>query len=329
MAPVGLRIARVPAVVVSAAIAILTGCKASSDAGSCADCGEAPVPSVCNGHAELCTRSYDAVAFPGTHDAYSNIAQGFVAPDQSYPIARQLEDGVRALHLEIKPHQDDVYLCHGPCEFGATLLSDALTDVNRFIQGHPTEVVTLLTESSDVTTDLIGAAAQKSGLDKALHVQARGQPWPTLSAMIRSRKRVVVFHADFSLTGGVAYPWLHDRFTWTWETPWDNSVPQDFVRCNADRGSMGKGLYVVDVYREDQLIPSLTQAQPVNMNPFLLGRIRHCQQATRTFPNFVMVNYYQVGDLFRDIDILNGLSSGSEVDAGSFPPIASWPDAAQ
>lgn len=322
----GSHFARGSLVGAGAFLALAAACKDSSSPTACADCDLRPAPSVCNGRTELCARAYDAVAFPGTHDAYSNVAQRFVAPDQSYPVARQLDDGVRVLHLEIKTFQDDAYLCHGPCEFGSTLLVEVLTAVSSFTASRPDEVVTLLMESNDVTTDLIGAAAAKSGILPALHVQSRGDGWPTLGAMIQSRKRVVVFNADFTMTGGASYPWLHDRFAWTWETPWDNASPQDFSRCAADRGTMDNGLYVVDTYREDQLIPTLAQAVPVNTNPFLLQRILRCQKTTGRLPNFVMVNYYEVGDLFHDVDVLNGFAVALDADAASFPPITSWSD---
>jgi len=54
------------------------------------------------------------------------------------------------------------------------------------------------------------------------------------------------------------------------------------------------------------------------VNPFLIGRLLHCQAAEKRLPSFVMVNYYEVGDLFRDVDALNGLSPVP--DAGVFPP---------
>jgi len=45
----------------------------STSSGSSSTSSGTP-PSVCNGHAELCGRTYDAVTFPGTHDAYATHA---------------------------------------------------------------------------------------------------------------------------------------------------------------------------------------------------------------------------------------------------------------
>ena len=64
-----------------------------------------PAPSsvrACNGHALLCDRRVEEVAFPGTHNAMSNAE----IPDWLFPhhrrnIPRQLRDGVRALLIDV------------------------------------------------------------------------------------------------------------------------------------------------------------------------------------------------------------------------------------
>lgn len=272
---------------------------------------DGPPPTSCNGHAELCDRAYDKVAFPGTHDAYSNLAEKFIAADQSFPLAKQLEDGVRVLHLEAitnLPNHDDAFLCHGLCGLGNKLLVDDLTDVNTFVQAHPNEVVTLLLESSDLPTATIAAAFTKSGLVPSLHAHDLGAPWPTLGKLIQHRDHVVVFYVNVTKTDEAKYPWLLDRWSFTWETPWNNVKVDDFGRCNADRGTMGNDIYVVDTYMEDISVETAEHAGLVNANPFLLERLLYCQKATMTFPNFVMVNYYEVGDVFHDVDVLNGFA---------------------
>jgi hypothetical protein len=287
-------------------------------------CSSAPSGTACNGHDELCGRRYDQVAFPGTHDAYSNVAENFGAPDQSYTLTRQLNDGVRVLHFEISLYLGDAYLCHSICAIGSKLLLDGLKEVAVFSAAHPREVVTLLMESNDLTSDQLAAVMKASGLVGRLRVQPDGAAWPTLGEMIRAGERVVAFNADQTGAGGARYPWLLDRWAWTWETPWDNQTPADFLRCDADRGTAGAPLYVVDTYREDQILPTAAEATSVNDNPFLLDRLLHCREAGGQPPSFVMVNYYEVGDLFADVDVLNGFAPESGDDLDAFPP--AWRD---
>ena len=104
----------------------------------------------------------------------------------------------------------------------------------------------------------------------------------------------------------------------------DNEKPADFGRCGADRGKKGNDVYVVDTYLEDQIIPSATHAALVNDDPFLIDRLLTCQKKEATRPNFVMVNFYEVGDVFHVVDVLNGFDPAPHDDLADFPP-ANWP----
>jgi hypothetical protein len=265
------------------------------------------------------------VSFPGTHDAYANRTENYTSADQTYTLTKQLQDGVRVLHLEMLPNipsRDTALLCHGLCAFGQKPLADGLREVKAFLDASPNEVVTLLTEAQMLTTDVIADGFEQSGIKPMVRAQQKGAPWPTLSEIIQSGQRVIVFYADLSSTGGTTFPWMHDRFSFTWETPWDNESLSDFGRCNADRGAMNVGLYVVDTYLEDLHFQTPENAARVNGNPFLLDRLLYCQRTTGVQPSFVMVNYYEVGDLFHDVDVLNGLAPASPADAGATPPPA-------
>src|ERR1700761_2011055 len=160
-----------------------------------------PSGTTCNGHDELCARSYSAVAFAGTHNAESNIAGGFGAPDQTYGFPRQLDDGIRVLHLEMQAYDGDVYLCHALCEIGGTLLVDGLTEIDKWVRAHRRDVVTLLMESTDVTSDDLAARLKKAGLQSLLHSQSPGDPWPSLGQLIHDGDRVIAFDDDKSNTG--------------------------------------------------------------------------------------------------------------------------------
>ena len=227
---------------------------------------------------------------------------------------------MRVLHLEIYAYQDDAYLCHSVCQIGSKLLVDGLVEIRRFVDAHPREVVTLLMESNHVTRDLVAQSFDAAGLSRRLHAQAMSAPWPTLGELLANGDRVVALLSDQTGTGGAYFPTLLDRFGWSWETPWDNVMPADFTRCQADRGTAGNDLYVVDTYLEDQVIPTAMHAALVNYNPFLAERVYHCQATSGRLPNFVMVNYYEVGDLFADVDALNGFAAPPAGDADAFAP---------
>jgi hypothetical protein len=61
-----------------------------------------PLASSCEGSAALCRRRLNEVVFAGTHNSYAASAQpGWHFASQRYGIARQLEDGIRALLLDV------------------------------------------------------------------------------------------------------------------------------------------------------------------------------------------------------------------------------------
>jgi hypothetical protein len=63
---------------------------------------EAATPSVCEGEAALCGRRLNEVVFAGTHNSFAASAEpGWHFASQRYGIPRQLEDGIRALLLDI------------------------------------------------------------------------------------------------------------------------------------------------------------------------------------------------------------------------------------
>jgi hypothetical protein len=57
----------------------------------------------CNGHAELCDRTIEDVAFPAAHNAMSAGQIGFYTPNHRYDIRRQLDDGIRAFLIDSHP----------------------------------------------------------------------------------------------------------------------------------------------------------------------------------------------------------------------------------
>lgn len=64
--------------------------------------GEAAAAQSCDGAAALCGRRLDEVVFPGTHNSFAASAEpGWHFANQRYGISRQLDDGIRALLLDV------------------------------------------------------------------------------------------------------------------------------------------------------------------------------------------------------------------------------------
>ena len=55
------------------------------------------------------------------------------------------------------------------------------------------------------------------------------------------------------------------------------------------------------------MTPLPSDAAVLNAYDFLLGRARQCEAERGRFQNLIAVNFYEVGDVFRVVDALNGL----------------------
>jgi hypothetical protein len=94
----------VPALLIFLAALVVAGCGGGSSTagGPGAERIEVPGAPICNGSASLCSKRIDQVIFPGTHNSYAASDQpGWHFATQRYGIGRQLDDGIRALLLDV------------------------------------------------------------------------------------------------------------------------------------------------------------------------------------------------------------------------------------
>jgi hypothetical protein len=150
---------------------------------------------------------------------------------------------------------------------------------------------------------MIAADIEAAGLLPLVHQPVVGAPWPTLSEMIRSGRRLVVMVETGS--GGAAAPWLVNGFEITQETPYTFSTVDSF-NCDPNRGPADAPLFQLNHWLAgfDSLV---SDAQLVNQRDVLLPRAEQCAAERQRQPNFVAVNYVALGDLFEVVDELNGL----------------------
>ena len=263
-------------------------------------------PEACNGHRELCGRPYDEVAYATTHNAFSNEAEGWIAPNQLLPMPRQLRDGVRGLMLDFHYNEGEAHLCHGTCLAGKKPLAEGLGEITAFLEARPREVVTLILEVY-VEPEDVEAAMSESGLIDYVYVHDGAAGWPTLEAMIEANTRVVLLTDD----GGGTFGWYHDVWDYAVETPFSVRRPESFEMgedygCSSNRGSLANELFILNHFLTNPFADP-DSAELVNYNPLLLDRARACGEAFGQLPNFVTVDFYSIGDVLEVVDELNGV----------------------
>lgn len=281
--------------------AIDSGSDAGMDAGPlCESPVGLPDPLVCNGHAALCDRGFDAVAYPTTHNAMSTEEEGWTPPNQGSRLWQQLEDGVRGFMLDTYEDGGETVLCHVVCPLGSRPLGDALADLRAFMDCHPAEVLTLILEAH-IDEARTAAAFEAAGLLPYLHEQPLGAPWPTLREMIESGRRMVVFTESADVT----LPWYHHAYSYGWDNDYANTTPAD-LDCVPNRGSGDNDVFILNHFLTAPVaMPSL--AEMINHDPFFIERARACETEAGQLPNFITVDFYEVGDLFAVVDALNGV----------------------
>lgn len=301
----------------------------------------------CNGQVALCDRPFDEVAFVAAHNAMSAASErGWFFASHGGGIPAQLRFGVRGFLIDVYYgvpveggvrtdvfHAADraelvekygeafvdardriaaslglagedvprrLYMCHGLCEVGATPLVNALDAFRSFLDANPREVLVIFVEDH-VPADAVAQALVEAGLKPYALTQALGEAWPTLGEMIASGKRLLVMAEN----DGGGPDWYHAGFELTQETPYSFKADADFS-CEPNRGRPDSPLFQLNHWIE-KVTPSPGDATRVNAYRFLLERALACQARRGHVPNLVAVNFYELGDALRVVDVLNGI----------------------
>ena len=177
---------------------------------------------------------------------------------------------------------------------------DGLARIREYLEVDADAVVSIIFESY-ITEAQAAQAFVDAGLDGLVHSQPLGDPWPTLGELVASGKRLVVFTDDSS----ASLPWHHYVWDYAWETPYSYSATSEFT-CAKNRGTPGAPLYILNHFLTDTF-GSLALAQKANKDPLFTDRALQCQSEAGQVPNFVTVDFYNVGPLFHVTDELNGI----------------------
>ena len=189
-----------------------------------------------------------------------------------------------------------IYLCHNFCELGAIGFSDALAEIEGFVQTHPDDVV--IVDIQDATTPADTAAAiQAAGLGDRAYTLDPDRPLPTLGDIVRSGKNLLVFAEG---GGPGAPPWYHRAYEhWFQETPYAHPSIDD-MSCGPNRGPSDAPLFLVNHWISVSP-PDPAKARAANRQPVLEERIRRCHAERDRLPNVVAVDFANQGDLFKTV----------------------------
>lgn len=298
----------------------------------------------CNGHSGYCKRSYSNITFIGSHD--SPFVGELPQQNQNIGIKAQLDMGIRYLQAQTHhsiENRNVLELCHTSCFLeDAGTLESFLVTVKNWLDAHPNELVTLLLTNGDsVAITEFADAFSKSGIVSYAFVPSSSpQPlsmndWPTLGALIKSGKRLVVFLGKFLLknllgmyhllilcmcidygANTTKVDYILDEFAYYFETPYDVTNPS-FPNCSIDRpaGASAAGrMYIVNHFLDVDVlgvkIPDREHAASTNAatgKGSIEAQATECEALYHRPPNVVLVDFVDKGHVLMAQNDLNGV----------------------
>ncbi len=305
-------------------------------------------PAACNGHAELCDRPLNEVAFAATHNSMSAASEGWFFAAHRDGIAEQLDHGIRGLLIDVW--------------FGSPAPNGVSTELlggNRdvMVERYGLEAVesreriaARLGPTSGRELYLchgfceLGATPLRESLDDVRRFLVTN-PGEVVIVFIQDEAPAADIAAAFEEAGLDRYayahpgpaapwptvgaliernerlivmtenatdapvPWLHRGFEVAQETPFRfHSV--DDLSCERNRGPADAALFLVNHWIED-IAPSPADAELLNAREVLLPRLQQCEAERGQLPNLVAVNFYRLGDLLAVVDEINGVGSAT------------------
>lgn len=259
-----------------------------------------------NYSSQLNPKQYDKVVFLTTHNAFNCSADAFSFPNQDYTLAQQLTAEVRGFMLDVYDNGGELVLYHGYSILGYKPLSYELNQIKTFLDNNPNEIVSIILECY-VTANKIESALSTSGLLSYAYIKT-GKTWPTLQEMINSNKRLVVFSDKNDAS--VSQKWYHYIWNYAVETSFSVTDTMQF-RSDYNRGNPANDLFILNHF---MVTPGLgtgskANAMIVNSNPFLANRITRCMTKTGKIPNFLTVDFHNVGNCLEEVYRLNGITN--------------------
>ena len=265
----------------------------------------------CNGAIDLCAKQYNDVAYLTTHNAFNSDEDGLLFPNQTYNITSQLNDGVRGLMIDVYDYFGTPTAYHSIFALGTIPLSDIFNNINTFLDNHPNEIVTIILECY-VTANDIEDEINQSGLNNYLYTHNNSIGWPTLQNMIDNNNRLVIFTDVDDASNSQL--WYHYVWDYAVETHYSVNTINEFT-CDFNRGDPLNDLFIFNHFVTDANLGYglYNESNDVNANPFFITRALDCQTQTNKFPNFVTIDYYELGDGLAVVDQLNATTSSSAI----------------
>jgi hypothetical protein len=235
------------------------------------------------------------------------------------PIDQMVVDALMSAYGENDADHGAIPFNHAILDPAARPLRQVFVEIYTFLEANKTEVVTLILEEFMNNRAVIANEIHASGLYSYLHTQLPTEPWPTLGEMIKANTRLVVFVRSEDKQSLESFPWLHDLWTFAWDTCWDFKRMTDFNHdIVPNRGQTAfalrnqppyNKLFIVYHFITPYTGGSKHWARRVNRASILEARIKMLREQTGYMPNFIQVDFFEQpnNDVIRVVNAHNAV----------------------
>jgi len=252
----------------------------------------------------------------------------------------QLSAGVRLLTAQVHEYSNngitEWHLCHSVCALlDAGKLSDWLSEIKTWMDANPSDVVTIvLVNSNDATAQDLKTEYETSGIDAYAYTPtsastpATANTWPTLNTLISANTRLLTFVANLPAASNTVAPYLMDEFTYLFENPYSVTAANNFT-CTPDRPSSVVGspsaalnsnrLFLMNHFLDQSMafgietpaVDNITSTNSPDETGNVAGSLGahavECQATYAKAPNYVLVDFFNVGPAMQTVDNMNGV----------------------
>ena len=251
-----------------------------------------------NGSKDLCNKRYNEVAYLTTHNAFNSKQDSFLFPNQKSNIIEQLNNGVRGLMIDVYDDNGSTVVYHAYKFLGQKPLSIYLNNIKYFLDNNPNEIITIILESY-TSSNAIENEITQVGLLKYLHTQDVNSLWPKLQTMIDSNKRLVILSDKND--ANEKQRWYH----YVWDFAVENKYGE--INCEFNRGNPTNSLFIFNHFITS-LPGNKNNAKNVNSFKFLMNHIIKCKDLKNKFPNFITVDFFEIGESLDVVGKLNTIN---------------------
>lgn len=252
-------------------------------------------------------KKFNEVCWLTSHNAFASKKYDWVYKQQNLSIEQQLDYGVRALMIDLWWHNNQIYLLHN--DINLTRLQKwsrpdkfewLLSIIKKWLNDHPAEIITLIIEShlGKLGGKEITRLLEKNSMENFMYKPPRKNllhgKWDTLINMIHNNTRLVMISRN-----------IYDKIIYddnvVIENKWEFNKNPDGDKFFKSNGS----IYIFNHFKTVSSFPYS------NFNSLgnIMKRINNAYKIIKKYPNFISVDFVEIGDAKYVVSIINNITS--------------------